>query len=149
MYYQHSSSRLAACPLTVHVLLHIADGIELIAPVFVYWAFGTERFCGKLQRSIKSRRYPFTNLDNQVACQNQLQIIINRYNLEDAVALKSPGNSWDYEIGDSSCKIYSCSELPLGSDPFNKIQITASCPLVGGFILHLFLRLRLALQPRL
>ncbi|KIJ63231.1 hypothetical protein HYDPIDRAFT_59200, partial [Hydnomerulius pinastri MD-312] len=39
-------------------LLHIADSIEECGPVWTSWAFPMERFCGRLQPIIKSKRYP-------------------------------------------------------------------------------------------
>lgn len=55
LYYQLSPKRLSTCPVTVHALLHLADGIEACGPVWAYWAFPMERFCGILQPWIKSR----------------------------------------------------------------------------------------------
>lgn len=42
IYYQLSEDRVSACPLTVHALLHIADSIEAMGPVWCYWAFPME-----------------------------------------------------------------------------------------------------------
>ncbi|KAJ2924138.1 hypothetical protein H1R20_g12962, partial [Candolleomyces eurysporus] len=98
LYYQYSEDRLSACPLTIHALLHIADGIEFMGPVWVYWAFAMERFCGKLARAIKSRRFPFANLDNQVLAQAQFTCIKNIYGLEDEISLNVPKKSWETEI---------------------------------------------------
>lgn len=39
IYYQHDPNRLSACPVTVHALLHIADSIEEMGPIWTYWAF--------------------------------------------------------------------------------------------------------------
>ncbi|KAJ7131920.1 hypothetical protein C8R46DRAFT_924112 [Mycena filopes] len=75
LYYQYSPSRLSACPLTIHALLHIADGIEATGPVWAYWAFPMERFCGRLQPCIKSRRFPFASIDGHVVAMAQLSII--------------------------------------------------------------------------
>ncbi|KAJ7771163.1 hypothetical protein DFH07DRAFT_866511 [Mycena maculata] len=75
LYYQYSPDRLSACPLTIHVLLHIADGIEAAGPVWAYWAFPMERFCGQLQPCIKSRRFPFASIDGYVVATVQLGII--------------------------------------------------------------------------
>lgn len=40
-----------------------------------------ERFCGHIQRSIRSRRYPWSEIDNYVKYQSQLRIISLKYNL--------------------------------------------------------------------
>ncbi|TFK58699.1 hypothetical protein BDN72DRAFT_781697 [Pluteus cervinus] len=88
LYYQHDPNRAATCPVTIHALLHIADGIEEAGPVWTYWAFPMERFCGFLQPSIKSRRFPFANIDNYVVSSAQLTQIKNRYNLYNELLLK-------------------------------------------------------------
>ncbi|KAF5319954.1 hypothetical protein D9611_011078 [Ephemerocybe angulata] len=107
LYYQYEEDRLAACPLTIHSLLHVADGIEDMGPVWTNWAFPTERFCGKLGRTIKSRRFPFANLDNQVLVRAQLQAISNMYGLQDIINRPKPGNSWDTPTGNPMYKDYS------------------------------------------
>jgi hypothetical protein len=66
IYYQHDPERVATCPVTVHALLHVVDAILATGPVWATWSFPTERYCGKLQRAIHSRRYPFRNLDRFV-----------------------------------------------------------------------------------
>jgi hypothetical protein len=88
LYYQYSPDRLSACPITIHALLHIADGIEDAGSVWAYWAFPTERYCGRLQPAIRSRRYPFANIDNYVVANAQLSQIKIRYGLEEKLALK-------------------------------------------------------------
>jgi hypothetical protein len=52
------------CTVTIHALLHIADSIETCGPVWVSWAYPMERFCGKLQRAVKGRRYVWASIDN-------------------------------------------------------------------------------------
>jgi hypothetical protein len=88
LYYQLSPQRLSTCPVTVHALLHIADGIEACGPVWAYWAFPMERFCGVLQPWIKSRRFPFANLDNHVVAMAQISHIKIRYNLYEKLSRK-------------------------------------------------------------
>ncbi|KAF7348742.1 hypothetical protein MVEN_01393300 [Mycena venus] len=90
LYYQNSPDRLSACPLTIHVLLHIADGIEAAGPVWAYWAFPMERFCGRLQPCIKSRRYPFASIDGHVVSTAQLSIIKVKHSCEDQIRLGPP-----------------------------------------------------------
>ena len=97
IYYQFDADRLAACPITIHALLHIADGILLLGPVWVYWAFGMERFCGQLARLIRSRRFPFSNLDNQVLAQAQLTQIKNHYGLHKELSLyREQSINWEF-----------------------------------------------------
>ncbi|KAF5315316.1 hypothetical protein D9619_007521 [Psilocybe cf. subviscida] len=88
IYYQYNPSRIAACPLTVHALLHIASGIRTMGPVWCYWAFPMERYCGKLQWAIRSRRFPYPSLDRFVTEDAQLTQIQAMYNLFDELSLK-------------------------------------------------------------
>ena len=69
--------------LTVHALLHVADTIETVGPVWTWWSFPIERQCGRFQRNVKSRKHPFTNLDNYLLQQAQLKQIKVIYNLSD------------------------------------------------------------------
>lgn len=66
IYLQYSETRLPVCTLPIHALLHIAQDIRNMGPMWAYWAFPMERFCGSLLPSIKSRKYPFTSLDHRV-----------------------------------------------------------------------------------
>ncbi|KAF7327094.1 hypothetical protein MKEN_00285400 [Mycena kentingensis (nom. inval.)] len=66
LYYRYLKSRLPACTLTIHILLHIADNIVNLGPSWVYWTFWIERFSGWLKRGIKSRRYPWANMNQRV-----------------------------------------------------------------------------------
>ncbi|KAJ8507020.1 hypothetical protein ONZ45_g10560 [Pleurotus djamor] len=99
IYYQGNPARLPTCPLTIHALLHIADDIEQIGPVWTYWTFPTERYCGRLQRGIKSRRHPFANLDNFVLAHarlSQIRIIYrlgNQLNLSPTIGIARQGFS--------------------------------------------------------
>ncbi|KAJ7055137.1 hypothetical protein C8F01DRAFT_1321841, partial [Mycena amicta] len=88
LYYQYTPSRLSTCPLTIHALLHIADGIESVGPVWTYWAFPMERFCGRLQPYIKNRRFPFASLDGHVVAFAQLEVIKLKYGCADTIRLK-------------------------------------------------------------
>ena len=60
------------CPLTIHALLHIADSIEMVGPVWAYWAFAMERYCGSLQPAIRSRRHPYASLNRYLVDQAHL-----------------------------------------------------------------------------
>ncbi|KAF9472876.1 hypothetical protein BDN70DRAFT_818022 [Pholiota conissans] len=87
IYYQYDPDRVSTCPLTVHALLHIADGIEAMGPVWTYWAFPMERFCGLISRHINSHRFPFANIDSYVTAIAQLDQIKLRYNAYDQLSL--------------------------------------------------------------
>jgi hypothetical protein len=90
IYYQHKPERLSTCPLTIHALLHIADSIKAIGPVWCYWAFPMERFCGSLQPAIRSRRYPYASLDRYITESSQLRQIANLYDIASVLALHPP-----------------------------------------------------------
>ncbi|KAJ7234807.1 hypothetical protein C8J57DRAFT_1574508 [Mycena rebaudengoi] len=90
LYYQYTPDRLSLCPLTIHGLLHIADGIDWAGPVWAYWAFPMERFWGLLQPAIKSRRFPYPSIDNHVVATAQLSIIKLQYNLGQVLSLQAP-----------------------------------------------------------
>jgi hypothetical protein len=86
LYYQYSPSRLSTCPLTIHALLHV-DGMEAAGPVWTYWAFPTEQFCGRLLPKIHSQRHPFSNIDNSVVASAKLSQIKIMYNLDEELSL--------------------------------------------------------------
>jgi hypothetical protein len=57
----------------VHVLLHIADGIEAVGPVWTAWAFVMERYCGYIKRSpVRSRKHAQASTDKRILETTQL-----------------------------------------------------------------------------
>jgi hypothetical protein len=88
IYYQYSPDRLSACPLTIHMLLHILDAINETGPVWTAWAFLTERFCGRLLPAIKSQQHPFANINNYVGASVQLLQIKIKHDLQEELSLK-------------------------------------------------------------
>ncbi|KAF8607415.1 hypothetical protein BDV93DRAFT_418081, partial [Ceratobasidium sp. AG-I] len=62
-------------------LLHIADDITAMGPVWCYWAFPMERFCGAIARANKSRRYPYSSINRHVLQLSQLSQIKLTYGL--------------------------------------------------------------------
>ena len=90
LYYKHDPERLPACPLTIHALLHIPDQIRWMGPCWTTWAFPIERQCGYFQRSIKSRRNPYANMDQHLTDISQLRQIKVLYNLTDEQLGKPP-----------------------------------------------------------
>lgn len=73
-------------------MLHIADSIEAMGPVWAYWAFPMERFCGRLQPHIRSRRFPFANIDTFVVADARLAHLGLKYNIKQELSLKAPQN---------------------------------------------------------
>jgi hypothetical protein len=100
-YYQNKPDRLRACTLPLHSLLHIADDIENMGPIWCYWAFPMERFCGALARANKSRRFPYIGLNRnvlQVAQLAQIKLIYgltNRLNLNERRSTIASGERYD------------------------------------------------------
>ncbi|QRV85537.1 Transposase family Tnp2 protein [Ceratobasidium sp. AG-Ba] len=87
LYYKKSRNRLRACTLPVHALLHIADDIETAGPIWCYWAFPMERYCGSLSRASISMRFPYASLDRRVRQIAQLAQIKNIYGLREELRL--------------------------------------------------------------
>jgi hypothetical protein len=91
IFYQHDPERISTCPVTVHSLLHIADGIEAAGPVWAYWSFVMERYCGFLKRNgVRSQRKPYTSLNNRIRHVAQLSITKVRYDLVNLLSLTGP-----------------------------------------------------------
>lgn len=105
IYYQHDLARLPACPLTIHALLHIADGIKFMGPVWCYWAYPMERYCGRLQRAIRSRRFPYSALDRSVVESSQLAQISAIYGIASELALERPEGLPKGAEADPACKL--------------------------------------------
>ncbi|KAF8311470.1 hypothetical protein DL93DRAFT_2060999, partial [Clavulina sp. PMI_390] len=64
-------------------LLHLADDLCDAGPLWAYWAYPMERFCGHLGRAISSRRFPWAEMANYLEHRAQLCIISLHYNLGD------------------------------------------------------------------
>ncbi|TFK95992.1 hypothetical protein BDV98DRAFT_478886, partial [Pterulicium gracile] len=59
-------------------LLHLPYYIRTMGPLWIYWCFVMERFCGYLKRSKKSQKYPFASLARRlhdVAQLNQIKLV--------------------------------------------------------------------------
>ena len=79
LYYHYGPDWLSAWPLTIHALLHIADSIAMAGPVWTYWDFPMECYCGYLVWAIKSHRFPY--LSNHIRNVALLHAIALMYNL--------------------------------------------------------------------
>ncbi|KAJ7192610.1 hypothetical protein B0H12DRAFT_1002089, partial [Mycena haematopus] len=101
---------MSVCPLTIHALLHIAAGIKFCGPVWCYWAFPMERYCGSIQPGIRSRRFPWASIDRYVLEVAQLTQIKTRYNVVDELALRVTSGSIQGSFADPSYP--SCILLP-------------------------------------
>jgi hypothetical protein len=83
IYYQHNPGRLQTCPVNLHYLLHVADSIAFIGPVWCYWAYPMERFCSFIGASVKSRRFPYANIARRIRDTAQLRVAHLLYGLKD------------------------------------------------------------------
>ena len=92
LYYQYKAERLPCTTLTIHALLHVADTIEVLGLVWVWWLFPIERECGFQQWSIMSRWFPYMNLDQSLVRQAQLDQIALLYDLNKELA-PAPGDT--------------------------------------------------------
>ncbi|KZV76002.1 hypothetical protein PENSPDRAFT_570438 [Peniophora sp. CONT] len=87
LYYQYNPDRVSACPLTIHALLHIADMILVAGPVWAYWAYAMERYCGIIRPDIRSKKHPYASLDRGVLETAQLTQIGLLYNAQDCLQI--------------------------------------------------------------
>lgn len=87
-YFHNDRKRLRVCTLPLHALLHIADDIAAMGPVWCYWAFPMERFCGAIARANKSRRYPYSSINRHVLQLSQLSQIKLLYRLTEELDLE-------------------------------------------------------------
>lgn len=104
IYYQLSPDRVPVCPVTIHAVLHIPDSIEASGPVWVSWAFPTERYCGSLVPAIRSRRFPFPSLDRYITELAQLTQIKMLYNLEEVLSFQAPKGDVAGLFSDPTCE---------------------------------------------
>lgn len=80
---------MSTCPVTVHGLLHIADGTEATGPVWAAWAFVMERYCGWVKQSaVRSRKHALASIDNRILETTQLEMTKMRYGLTKKLSLK-------------------------------------------------------------
>jgi len=61
-----------------------------MGPVWAYWAFPMERYCGDIGRNIKSRRFPYATINKYITSQAQLTQVTLLYGLHDQLSLRPP-----------------------------------------------------------
>ena len=130
IYYQYAPERLSACPVTIHALLHIADSIVAMGPVWCYWAFPMERYCGKLQPALRSHRFPYAALDRYVVEDAQLTQIKAVFNVRDELSLRSPRGSVPGMYAHPSCTHLSLITLNDFARIFIDLLIDPTCILL-------------------
>jgi len=63
-----------------------------MGPVWAYWAFPMERYCGDVQRNIRSRRFPYSSINRYVTSRAQLTHIALLYGLDEKLCLQPPAS---------------------------------------------------------
>jgi hypothetical protein len=86
--------RISACPLTLHAMIHLASDTRNAGPLSRIWEYVTERFMGRIARSITSRQYPFSQLAETVKRTEQIKVVALRYGLEDQLKLERTRRDW-------------------------------------------------------
>jgi len=100
LYYRYDEDRLPACPLTIHAFIHIPNDTRNAGPLSRIWEFVTERIMGLIGRSIKSKRYPFSQLAKSMKKMEQLKLVAMKYELWDFLKLDNRRRNWDKLQGD-------------------------------------------------
>ncbi|THU93897.1 hypothetical protein K435DRAFT_820122 [Dendrothele bispora CBS 962.96] len=131
LYYQHDPERLPTCPLTIHAVLHTAPSIKDCGPVWCYWAFPMERYCGLIGPAIKSRRFPFASLARHVLDQARLTQIKVFYNVAVELSLVTPRLGPVY--GSYESPAYPTCRLLPPKNP-DRPAINTLCLLIGALV---------------
>lgn len=116
IYYQHNPDRMQTCPVNVHYLLHIADSIEAVGPISCYWAYPMERFCSFIGASVKSRRFPYTNIARRIRDTAQIRVAKELYDLHNVISFGQTRASTDEELETEKAKadcLPKCQSLSL------------------------------------
>jgi hypothetical protein len=77
-----------------------------MGPVWAYWAFPMERYCGDIGRNIKSRRFPYASINKYITSQAQLTHVTLLYGLHDQLSL-CPPRSDDKDLKLPLCERFS------------------------------------------
>jgi len=94
LYYRYDYDRLSACPLTIHALIHIPNDTRNAGPLSRIWEFVTERVMGLIARSVKSKRFPFSQLARGAKKMEQIKMVAMKYQLEDELNLRRKRRDW-------------------------------------------------------
>jgi hypothetical protein len=111
LYYQHDLLCVACCPITVHVLLHIALSIRAMGTAWAYWTFPMECHCGDIFHNIRSRWFLYVNINKYVTSCAQLMHITLLYGLHKQLILLPPVHH------DMDVKLPSCKSLVMLMNP--------------------------------
>ncbi|KAG8830259.1 hypothetical protein FRC17_005140 [Serendipita sp. 399] len=95
LYFRFDYDRLPACPLTIHALLHLANDTRNAGPLSRVWEFVTERIMGFIGRSVKSRRYPFSQISQTLKMMEQMKTVAIKFNRWDELKLERRRLNWN------------------------------------------------------
>ncbi|KIM19970.1 hypothetical protein M408DRAFT_311094 [Serendipita vermifera MAFF 305830] len=93
-YYRYEMDRISTCPLTIHAIIHLVSSTRHAGPLSRIWEYVTERFMGKIARSVTSRQYPFSQLSETVKKWEQVKVVAIRYGLEKELFLADERRNW-------------------------------------------------------
>jgi hypothetical protein len=82
-----------------------------MGPVWAYWAFPMERHCGDILRNVRSRRFPYANINKYVTSCAQLAHITLLYGLHEKLSLLPP------VCHDTDVKLPLCKSLVTSMNP--------------------------------
>ena len=75
MYYQHKLARLPACRAVLHALLHVADCVEWLGPMWSYAQWTMERMCGLWVPKVRLKQQADRNLSLALLRESQLHCL--------------------------------------------------------------------------
>ena len=75
LYYQHKLARLPACRSVFHALLHVADCVEWLGPMWPYAQWTMERMCGLWVPKVKLKQQADRNLSLALLREAQLHCL--------------------------------------------------------------------------
>jgi hypothetical protein len=86
------------------MLLHLADTISNVGPAWVYWVFVMERLCGRLQRSVTSRRFPYSSMNSWATGWEQIKLLKKLFYLQGRLGALE--NKEKRELRNSVCTFF-------------------------------------------
>jgi len=95
-YYRNDDQRLAACRISFHYILHVAESIKYCGPSWTHWQFPMERMCGILQPLVKSKIKPYSNLANTITLLQQFYML-PFFSISKDIFKEEPQKQWSKE----------------------------------------------------
>lgn len=80
-----------------------------MGPVWAYWAYVMERYCGLLKPALSSRRFVFAAIDRFIVDHAQLMQIALIYNLAEELSLEQPCKPVAGTFSNDACMYFHCS----------------------------------------